>query len=257
MTMSSVHDGFGARVGALLPFPSGLAELFGEVFVPVFTPLDLLNDRLFQYPSCDRPPAGQMRPPPTFLFVLSPKTYVKAESGGQQATEVGQFSTDGRRANGQDSTAALELTRRYIVIGTAKNEAAALSRELTRLLDDAVRQMPASCDEGYVMAIFGNQTSLEVRRHIAIDGRALGDSRPRLESWGDVVESELLPLLVEPAFPSSQPTLNVSRVLNGSSGLPERRITIRFFVADRQVLSTVRIGEGDNFAHARVSKSLR
>jgi hypothetical protein len=198
---------------------------------------------------------------PPFLFLLSPFQYLKADPDG--TGDVAQFATDARRPLGKDVTEAAQLTRRYILIGTNKPDKPSVDSELTRLLDAAVRGTAGPSDNGWVKAVFTNNSFIEVRRHIVVNGRYLERSRPRLETWGTVVGSLMLPLLMDKDHAVSPPELEVDRTICGNRadkdlGRPLKRLRIRFYTTEEKVLNAAQIAEGDEFnARIDLSKTLR
>ncbi len=107
------------------------------------------------------------------------------------------------------------------------------------------------------MAVFANQSFVEIRRHVTIDGQRIEVSKPRSETWDDVVRGAMLPLFATVPAPSDEPALIIRRVLT-EYGTPDKQITIRFRVADPGVLATIAIAEGDEFDRpSHVSKTVR
>lgn len=239
----SLQPAGAVSVNAKVPFPQTQAGLLGTVFLPVYTPFDLQNERLLRS-------SGEQKTP-SHLFVLSPVEYVSTDPQTATQVTVSQLTTDGRKFN-SGTLDPQHFARRYIVIGTASDDEAALVTELKRLLDSATSGNAISSANDIVMAVFPNLTSLEVRRHVAIDGRVLDATRPRLETWAGVVGATMLPLYLEAAN-RSQPLLEIRRIVSSKDGTPETQLRFRFYLLDDGVLASAVIGEGDQFDH--VSKS--
>jgi hypothetical protein len=235
------------------PFSPKWTSLFGTTFVPIYNSLDLYSDRLLR---------GQ----PTFLFLLSPANYIKSDANGGKAESV-QFATDARIGKGAEGVAgALQLTRRYIILGCDKNEPAEVENELGRLLDAAAHAsdatLPVAKPVAYTMGVFMNQTFVEVLRHVVIDGHPMETPLPRLETWGGVVGTFMLPVLLSDSVAGSPAPLEVKRIVSLSVGASDdtrlKVMRIRFHTTEQSVLDAAAIGEGDEFnARAQVSKVLR
>jgi hypothetical protein len=261
-TVSTISPMFGLpNTNAQLPFPPAIADLFGRVLVPIYTPLDLHNERVLRYKtgSANEDDAFDDRLP-RHVAVLSPLVYVKAEPNDAAQAHVAQFATDARvnRAAGEPDQSGAQLTRRFVLIGVSELTPVAIGAELKRLVDGGFRGGPGPNESGHVMAVFANQTALEVRRHIAVDGRLVAMSEPRRQTWAQVVDRMMAPLLVETHPPPSAPALAVHRLWRRLDGTAIRRITVRVHVADHEVLDAAQIGEGDDFEQSpHVSKVLR
>lgn len=246
---------------APLPFPQDWAGLIGTVFVPVYNPLDLLNDRLLIKSG------EQVASPPRFLFLLSPREYIKADSDLNAQNSIVQHTTDARRGPPEGDAIVDQLARRYIIVGCDRNDKQEVEREFTRLINAAsptpARAIPASRVtpgearapsagnaedgpnyEGYVMAIFANQTSLSVGRHVTVNNRLLMEARSRLDTWAQVV-GESSPAIL--GRTGDRPLLEVLRTFCSAAGLPNRRLRVRFYTTHPYVLSAARVGEGDEF----------
>lgn len=233
-----------------LPFPRKWASLFGKIFEPIYVPLDLHSDSLLR--SSDGEGTA-----PTFLFLFSPMQYIKADPDQQGDKEIAQFTTDAR-TNGADKDEALQLTRRYMIVGTKDDSLESVTHELNRLLETASKGAAGSADRGFVMGVFANQTSVEVRRHININGRFLENPKPRLETWRAVISSSMSALFLTSTVSGSAPTLEVHRTVCERDGTPIRRMTIRFHTIQESVLDAARIGEGDEFdAGSHLSEAVR
>jgi hypothetical protein len=260
LAVSAISQGQ-QSTGDLQPFPTDISDLFGRIFVPIGFPLDLYNDRLLRYKS---KPTGATSVSyedraPGLLVLLSPTTYVKAEPNDAVATAVAQFVTDGRRAPNEDSgNSAQHFMRRFIVMGLtdATYSKAAVQQELARLIDSA-KLHSASPADGHVMAVFANQSSLDVRCRVSVNGRSLEMPQPRRRTWAHVIDTAMPLLYLAPA-PSSGPALVVQRVRRAPDGTPLEHMTVRVHRIDHAVLYAAQIAEGDDFASpAAVPANLR
>jgi hypothetical protein len=206
--------------------------------------------------------------PPPYLFLLSPRYYVKSDTTGGEDDFV-QFSTDARVGDksAEGVAGALQLARRYIIVGSNTNNPTDIGDEFSRLLESAAhasfpKDVPAPKRVSYTMGVFMNQTSIEVLRHIGIDGRPTDISKPRLETWGGVVGTLMLPVLLANSVAGSTPLLEVQRITATSVGSHDpsllKLMKIRFHTTEQSVLNAARVGEGDQFyATAQISKVLR
>jgi hypothetical protein len=248
--LKSRRIGTGHDTDVLLPFSETLADLFDTVFVPVYTPRDLLSASLFEF----RTGTSQAPTLPRFLFLLSPTEYLATEPGKADQKAISQFTSDGRTRT--ESHENVPLTRRYILVGTQQNSEVAVNAELKRLMVSAKNGQPTG-DHGHVMAVFANHSVVEIRRHVTVNGQHVEASKPRHETWDDVVRGAMLPVFAAEPTPSDEPALIVRRVLS-NQGTPCGQLTIRFRVADPGVLATTTIAEGDEFDRpSRVSKTVR
>jgi hypothetical protein len=255
--LSSQDEKFVDTGAVMTPFPKGWSGLFGTLFVPIYGPLDLQNDRLLEYVG------GEDNKNPTCLLLLSPLQYLRAEPSsakGSEDNQIHQFSADARRAPGTDQTSlgVEQLARQFILIGLEKCDKDSGNSEFSRLLKAALLGAVPAGNKGWVMGVFANQTLVEVRRHIKVNDRYIEQSRSRLDTWGNVVGSYLLPLLMdkkEDIFP--QPILEVTRTNVGIArdesstpvdpARPVERLKFRFYSTEERLLDAAQIAEGDEF----------
>lgn len=229
-----------------LPFPPNWVKLFGTAFVPIFNSHDLLHERLLARRSND----DYIRKPPPYLYLLSPKKYVKAD-GDLSTRNVKQYATDAARRGIEIPSAAVDqLARRYILVGCDEPSKNAVEREFDRLIQAALAtgngqsegKQVASERNQYVAGVFANQTALSIGRHVTFRNRSQIELRARLDSIGQVVGESNLPVLGKT---SSRPLLDVNRTLCSSTGLPECTLRIHFHTTHPYVLDAAQVGEGD------------
>jgi hypothetical protein len=239
----------------LVPFPTNFADLMANppMFIPVYNSLDLRDARLLNGS------AG----PPRFLYLLSPKHYVKADAatlpnGRPDITEIAQYFSDARKVNGKltedyATEAALALSRRFLLIGCDQPTKACVTAELKALQCQAVAAFVDACDPAaspsapvYTIGAFANQTYIEVRHHVSMNGRPLPSTVLDQETWGAMIARVPASLLDQNVGPGSSPLLRVRRTSRSNFGV-ERRITILFYSTSSEALGEIQVFEGDEF----------
>jgi hypothetical protein len=237
----------------LVPFPTAFASMMVPAqFIPINNSLDLRDGRLLRASSGGLPP---------YLFVLSPKTYTKADAalypnGKADPAGIAQFYSDAREVDGNlvdapPNEAVLQFSRRFILVGCDTPEAACVTGQLKALQCQALALLNTPCSPTirppvYAMGIFANQTFLEVRHHVSINGRPLPATVLDQQTWDSVVAGWATSLLDQNGNPGSEPLLRVRRTIRSNTGV-DRRMTILFYTTSSQALGATQVFEGDEF----------
>jgi hypothetical protein len=248
-------DHTGAGFFNLVPFPTKFLSMMARgQFVPVNNSLDLRDRRLLRGSSGDIPP---------FLFLLSPKSYVKADAAilppnpeAYGSLTIAQFHSDAREVDGNLvdkplNEVALQFSRRFILVGCDKPDQACVTGQLQALQCQALASFSAPCPTAldppaYGMAVFPNQTFLEVRHHVSINGRPLPTTVLDQQTWDSVVAERATSLLDQNGTPGSAPLLRVRRTIRSNLGV-DKRVTILLHTTSSQALEAIQVFEGDEF----------
>jgi len=227
-----------------LPFKPQWASLFGgspPVFLPIFNMFDLHDPRLL------RDKTGHA---PSRLFLLSPGIYTKADSG-PYPLNIAQYTTDARTQGKAEKPfiEARQLARRFLLIGCVAVDIKCPEDELAALRSQAVAALsngPAVGQPTYAVGAFANQTFVEVRYHISINGRPREVAVLAGETWGSIVATWMLSGVNRTGSRSSGPILEIRRTMQDDDA-PSQTMRIRFYTTDRAVMDEAEAFEGDEF----------
>jgi hypothetical protein len=235
----------------LLPFPVDWSALVGgsvPVFLPIYNFFDLHDSRLLK--AIDMAQNVPMR----YLFLLTPDRYTKADAG-PAPNQIAQYSTDGRAGTEPiRADAAAQLSRRFILAGCERNTQECVQNQLAGVLDQAYQlskgigpaKPEALAKPSFTTGVFANQTFVEIRHHVSLNGRPLETTVPDTETWGTIVSSWMFSGVDRSSSFGSSPMLEIRRTTRGNGGTPETR-ELLFHTTANSVLNQAQVFEGDEF----------
>jgi hypothetical protein len=242
----------------LLPFREEWITLIGStekmpqpVFLPIYNLLDLHDFRLLR----------DTKSAPRYMFLLTPEKYIKADTG-PGLNQIAQFATDGREGREADdnkANSAAQLARRFILIGCKTSDEACPRKELIVLLDQAFNATsPLSVDgkepvqdlsaprPAYTAGVFANQTFVEVRHRISVNGHPIETAVSDRETWGDVIAAWMFSKVDRSGVPGSPAILEVRRTTRNEEAVSET-MRLLFHTTAGSVLNHAEVFEGDEF----------
>ena len=228
----------------LLPFDRRWSALFGKYFVPIYNPFDLWNKDLLRFQG------DQNRSGPPFLFLLSPKRYAKADGNTQES--VNQFTTDASLSDQDGAITALQLARRFILVGTETPFPDDVRKEWTRLLDAADDLSNSKGNrsgdyKGFTSGVFANQTFVAIGRRVKYNGCVLEAPQDNFKTYAAIVGSLNPTIFSAQSSANVRPSLEVLKLRCEPSGVPFQRMKLRFYATSQDILNMAQVSENDDF----------
>jgi hypothetical protein len=259
----------------LLPFPQAWVSLFVAEFVPIYNLFDLHNSALLAVSKVPPdPPAcpDNTRKAPSYLFLLSPAAYLKADIGPAPAN-MAQFENEARPAFFPKPTQATSredlnmLARQFLIVGCDSSDRTTLNGEWNHLLEISFAALPETKPDAptgprtcgaFVNGIFAGKSFVELRHHFSMNGRPVESGALNLETIGQLLAGPFAAHVNREGAPDSAPLVEVFR-----SPDPEKNRTgagvlrIRFHTTMSRILDQVHIFEGDEIHVGSIPESLR
>lgn len=208
---------------------------------------------------------------PKYLFLLAPRTYLKADPGGPPANTA-QFENEARTAlyltesPGTAREDVLSLAREFFVVGCDSKDIKPINDEWDYLLEagfnllvsEPVAPRPASCGF-YVNALFAGRSIVEIRNEYSINDRLVDGGATMLETVGQALATGFAFELNREGRPASAPLIEVLRTSDAYllTSYGRSAVRIRFHTTDKAILDQIKIAEGDQIHAGSVSEDLR
>lgn len=254
----------------LTPIPAEWTPLVNTEFVPVYNLFDLSSSVLLSKAGAAVDCTGTA-PAPKYIFLLTPRAYLKADPGGPPA-DVAQFENEARAAlflqqsEGTARQDLLMLARQFFLVGCDSADPKIVEAEWNHLLEIGFNLLRKASGDGspracglYVNALFTGKSFIEVRNTYSMDGRLVEGGARNLETVGQVFAAGFAARINREGVPASPPLLEIFRMPDQrvSESTGATAIRLRFYTTVSSILDQIYVSEGDEI-HARfVPEDLR